>query len=145
MPIAPFATADDVAARWRPLTDAELNVVPTLCADASSLIRSQYPGIDSEIASGALDPNIPTIVCANMVKRALIAPSDGVASQTQGEGPFSVAQSFANPLGNLFLTAAEITLILGYQPTALSPRFNNTTSHCEPSYWPNVTYSNPGQ
>jgi hypothetical protein len=33
-------------------------------------------------------------------------------------GPYSQSQTFANPLGNVFLTAADMTLILGYQPSA---------------------------
>lgn len=131
MPNPPFATPDDVAARWRPLSDDELDKVATLCDDASTLIRAQYPGIDAQVASGGLDSNVLTIVCAGMVKRALIGPADGVAAQTQSEGPFAVAQTFANPLGNVFLTAADVTLILGYQPTSMSVRFTNTTTHNE--------------
>jgi hypothetical protein len=39
-----------------------------------------------------------------MVKRAMIAPSDGITQQSEAMGPYSQSQSYANPLGNVFLT-----------------------------------------
>lgn len=123
----PFAVPDDVAARWRPLTPNEAFVAETLVADASALIRARFPGIDSQVTSGAIDPDVLTLVVAGMVKRALVSPSDGVASATQTAGPYSQGQTFANPLGNVFLTAADMTLILGYQPAGASHTYANTT------------------
>lgn len=128
---SPFATPNDVAARWRPLSAAELVVATTLCGDASALIRAQFPSIDNQIASGAIDVDVVTAVCANMVKRAMLGGADGISQESESEGPFAHSVSYANPLGNVFLTAAETTLILGYQPTALSSRFTNTTTNNE--------------
>lgn len=127
----PFADSSDLAARWRPLTDAEASIADTLCSDASNIIRARFPGIDDQAASGQVDPGVLTQVVAGMVKRAMVAPSDGITSESQSAGPFSRSQSFANPLGNVFLTAADLTLILGYQPTGVSFRYSNTTSHYE--------------
>jgi len=124
----PFATADDVEARWRPLTPAERTVADALVADASALIRAQFPGIDSQVESGGLDATIPTMVVAGMVKRALVAPNDGVSQESEGTGPYSHSQSFANPMRNVFLTAAEVTLIRGYRPSAMSGNFANDTT-----------------
>lgn len=134
---APFATVDDVAARWRPLTSAEQNVATTLVADASALIRARFPGIDDQIAAGGIDAQILTIVVSGMVKRALIAPDDGVSQESEGIGPYSRSQSFANPMRNVFLTEADLTLILGYRPTAGSFGFGNDTM---PGIAPQVVY-----
>jgi hypothetical protein len=132
-----FATAQDVADRWRPLSDSEETLADVLCGDASTLIRARFPGIDGQAAAGQIDPDILTIVVAGMVKRAMIAPADGVSQQSETVGPFSRAQSFANPLQNVFLTAADLVLILGYQPSASSHRYANDTNRvegCGPAY-----------
>lgn len=128
---APFATSDDVAARWRPLSAAEQVVADTLCSDASNLIRARFPGIDDQVTSGAIDAEVLTQVVAGMVKRAMVAPSDGITSQSEGVGPYSRSQTYANPLGNVFLTQADLTLILGYRPAAQTVRYANTTSNRE--------------
>lgn len=130
----PFASAQDVADRWRPLTSAEEAVADTLVADASALIRARFPGIDAQVASGGIDAQILTAITANMVKRALIAPADGVTQQSESVGPYSHSQTYANPLGNVFLTQADLTLILGYQPAGQSVQFANDTDQCGGSY-----------
>lgn len=130
----PFASAEDVADRWRPLTPAEETVADVLARDASALIRARFPGIDGQVTSGAVDPDVLTMVVAGMVKRALVAPEDGVAQQSEGMGPYSQSQTFANPMRNVFLTAADLVLILGYQPSGQSHGFSNTTSSCGSSY-----------
>lgn len=123
-----FATASEVADRWRPLTAAEQTVAEALCADATALIRARFPGIDGQVEAGTVDAAVVRLVAANMVKRAMIAPPDGLASQSSSMGPYSVSQSYANPLGNVFFTEAEKTMILGYQPRAVSMQYANTTS-----------------
>lgn len=132
MPAA-FATPDDVAARWRPLTDAETAVAATLVGDASTLIRQRFPGIDAQVTSGAVSADVLMIVVAGMVRRALIAPDDGVSQESATIGPHSATQTYANPMRNIFLTDADLTLILGYQQTAVSSRFSNTTDQCGPN------------
>lgn len=124
----PFATSDDIAARWRPLSTAEAAIADTLAGDASTLIRARFPGIDASAISGALDPNILTIITSNMVRRAMTAPALGVTAQSETIGPYSTSQTFANPLGNVFLTAAEITMILGYVPAAQNIVYANDTT-----------------
>ncbi|HEY5201196.1 MAG TPA: hypothetical protein VIJ31_09825, partial [Acidothermaceae bacterium] len=133
--LTPFADADDVAARWRPLSAAEQTVAGILASDASALIRARFPGIDSQVLGGALDPGILTMVVAGMVRRAMTAPSTGVTSQSETAGPFSHSQTFANPLGNVFLTAADLTLIIGYQPAGQTNTYGNTTTRCGYGPW----------
>lgn len=127
----PFADSSDIAARWRPLSPAEADQADVLCVDASALIRARFPGVDSQVTSGQVDGDILTIVVAGMVRRAMVAPAEGVASQSESAGPFARSRTFANPLGNVFLTAADLTLILGYQPSAGSHRFANDTCRVE--------------
>jgi hypothetical protein len=124
----PFATPLDVAARWRPLTADESELALVLAMDAASLLRARFPGLDSQVAAGTMDRNILTMVVAGMVKRAMVAPAEGISQESEGIGPFTHSQTYANPMGNVFLTAADLTLILGYQPTAMSVGFTNTTT-----------------
>jgi hypothetical protein len=133
---APFATPGDVAARWRPLTAAELVIATALLGDASALLRSRFPGIDAQVANGNLDAAIPLLVVAGMVKRALIAPDEGVTSESESAGPYNHSQTFANPLRNVFLTAADLVLIQGYIPAGGSHRFANTTDKTSGYYYP---------
>lgn len=126
----PYATAADVAARWRLLNPDEQEIATTLAGDASALIRSRFPGIDAQVTSGAVDSTILTIVVAGMVKRAMIAPDDGLSQHSESAGPFSESRTYANPMRNVFLTQADLTLILGYQPAGQSMGFaNDTTGH----------------
>lgn len=129
MPDTAFASSDDVADRWRPLSEDEQALVNVLIDDASTLLRARFPGIDDQIGS-TLDEGTVTIVVSNMVRRALIAPLDGVSQETQTTGPYSHSTSFANPMRNVFLTAADEMLILGYRPAAVSGSFSNTTRTC---------------
>lgn len=110
----PFATTDDVAARWRTLTDAEETVAETLLDDASDMIRERWTDVDTRLESGALRASSLRRIVALMVKRALKAvDADGLASQAQSAGPFQVNNTFANPEGNLFLRAQDIALLDG--------------------------------
>jgi hypothetical protein len=125
-----LASVDDVAVRWRPLSASEAVVAETLLGDASAIVRAQYPGIDAQMLSGAVDAANVTIVVANMVKRALINPDEGVTQESQTVGPYSHSQSYANPLRNLFLTEADRLLIAGPTATASSAYFGNDTVRC---------------
>lgn len=123
----PFAVPDDVADRWRPLTSAESSTASALLQDASARIRSQYPGIDDQIASGAVDEDAVTAVATAMVIRAMISRGAAGASQvSEAAGPFSQSFSFANPNGNLYLTADDDALIRGYWPAARSIAYDTS-------------------
>lgn len=134
---APFATPDDVAVRWRPLNADEVSTAYALSLDASMLIRARFPGIDDQVTAGTVDPDVLTTVVAGMVKRAMVAPADGITQESEGLGPYSRGRSYANPLGNVFLTKADLTLILGYRPAARTIGYANTTDRdeqCGPGY-----------
>lgn len=134
----PFATPADVVARWRPLTPNELGIVSALLSDASAVVRARFPGIDAQVESGALDSDILVMVVANMVKRAMIAPDTGVTQESEAAGPFSRSASYANPMQAVFLTAAELVAILGYQSSGVSVGYSNTTMQiatCQTDQW----------
>lgn len=105
----PFATADDLAGRWRPLTSDEATRADILLGDASQLILDEDK---RGIYSAATDPaslTLVRIVCA-MVKRAMLSPTgDGgpVSQMQQAAGPFSMATTYSNPAGDVYLTSAE--------------------------------------
>lgn len=111
----PYATAQDLADRWRPLTPAEVERATVLLGDAATRIRVAVPDVDARLASGVLDPDVPLLVSVEMVRRAMLAPVDqapaGQVQQTAG--PFSQSVSYTNPTGDLYLTKAEKQMLGG--------------------------------
>lgn len=107
----PFATFEDVQARWRTLSSDEETVANTLAADASDMIRTRWADVGARITSGALDADSVKRVVANMVKRAMIVgDSVGLESRSQTAGPFGVSDKYANPNANLYFTADDLRL-----------------------------------
>ena len=110
----PFATATDVAARWRTLTSEETDRANVLAADASDMIRSRWPDVDERVAAGTLSELSLTRVVANMVKRAMIVGNnEGLESHSEGAGPFNYSDKFTNPNANLYFTAEDVRLLTG--------------------------------
>ena len=97
----PFASSDDLKARWPDLSDTKL--AETLLSDASQLIRDTCPGWVH-----ASKATLIAIACA-MVKRAMIAGSDnaGLSSTQETAGPYSQTLTYSNPTGDLYLTRTE--------------------------------------
>lgn len=106
--MAALATTTDVEDVWRPLSDAEITVATALLRVASRVVRARFPDVDDRIAAGNLDAQDVADVVALMVKRAMLSPAaDGVESQAQTAGPFSVSNRYANAEGNVYMTAEE--------------------------------------
>lgn len=105
----PFATAQDVADRWRPLSTSEASTASTLTVDASVIVRAECPGIDARVTDGAVDAALLTQVVSAMVKRAMVGGPDlaGVSNEQETAGPFMRGTTYANPLGDLYLTRQE--------------------------------------
>lgn len=122
----PFATATDLAARWRPLSTTgpaptEQDRATTLLGDASVWIRAWLPGIDQRIASGDLDANLVTLVACAMVKRSMIGSDhEGQRGSMDVMGPFTSQATFTNPEGNLYLTSVEVDQLDGRPSGAVS-------------------------
>jgi hypothetical protein len=116
-----FATVDDVADRWRPLSDAERTLAQVLIGDATNILLVTYPDINGQVLAGTVEEWRPRQVVAGMVKRAIIGgDNEGVKSDSETVGPYSLSRTYANALGSLFLTDADRVLILGPQPAAVS-------------------------
>lgn len=111
----PYATAQDLSDRWRPLSPAEQTRATVLLGDAGTKIRAAAPGVDDRLASGDLDPDVPLLVSVEMVRRAMLAPVDQapMTQVQQTAGPFSRSGTFANPTGDLYLTKAERRMLGG--------------------------------
>lgn len=103
-----FAKIWDLEARWRPLQASEVQRADVLLSDASAKVRRRFPTVDARITAGDLEAQEVAAVVAGMVRRAMTQPAEGVLSVSQGAGPFSQTQQYANPNGNLYLTAEDV-------------------------------------
>lgn len=111
--MAAFATFDDLAARWRPLSTAEQAQATVLLGDASAIVRAEVSTVDAQITAGTLDAGLVLAIVCGMVKRAMIAGdmSEGVSAQQETAGPFAHQQTFSNPMGNVYLTKQDRRLL----------------------------------
>lgn len=111
-----YATVDDLVAAWRPLSDAEWARAEKLLEYASNRVRVKVPGIDAALVAGTIDALTVEEIVVTAVKRAMVGGDrEGVTQTSEGAGPFSRGESYANPMGNLYLTDQE-TRDLGGNP-----------------------------
>lgn len=124
---ATYAAADDLAGYWRPLSDAEQQRATVLLGAAADLINEQR-GADDFV------PTARKWVSLDMVKRAMLSQSDGVAQQAQAMTDMSVTQTFVNPAGALYITKDELGRLNGWPAqTAFSvPLKSNVRVPLEP-------------
>ncbi|ALG28080.1 hypothetical protein AOZ07_03070 [Glutamicibacter halophytocola] len=114
----PFASLEDLVKHWPDLPEELREVAETKLAEASTIIRGLYPGIDGRISSGKLDTDVVKLVVCQMVATALkreVDASDGddVSQQTFTAGPFSQSLSFRAREASLFLTKLHRQLLGG--------------------------------
>jgi hypothetical protein len=106
-----FAAPEDLAKRWRDLTDAETFTASVLLGDASDKIRTRVKRTSDPqwVAGHAL--TLERICCA-MVKRAMqqsvTGLPDGVSQSTTTTGPFTDGYTWSNPDGNLYLAKEDL-------------------------------------
>lgn len=107
-----YATVADLEDRWRSLSVEERFRAEVLLADASRRVRARFLTLEARLAAGTLDPMTVVDVVTGMVRRVLMAgDTENVTQQAQAAGPFSLSQSFGNPMGNLYLTAEDVALL----------------------------------
>lgn len=84
-------------------------------ARASRYVRAEVPSVDARIASGKLDADLVKDIVCEMVKSASASMAEGVgvASVQQAAGPYSKTTTFANPVGDLYLTKKQRRLLGG--------------------------------
>ena len=105
-----YATVDDLEARWRPLTEDEAAKAETLLDDAGVMLASLVTVDEGDEQQLAL----LRVVSCSMVTRAMMdseSETFGLSQVDYGMGPFSQAAHFANPSGDLYLTAQEKRLL----------------------------------
>jgi hypothetical protein len=113
----PFATSDDVADLWRPLTDTESNQVDSLLLVASAQLRQRLRNIDDRIAlfastptaDLALDPILAVNAVVNAVRRYLNNPT-GALNQTVTTGPYSKTIGYGERTGSQFLPRGVVLI-----------------------------------
>lgn len=99
-----FATVEDLEARWRGLSETEMERASALLEDATDLIKAIAPKWETIPTS-----TLKRVAC-QVVKRAMLASDLGeVSSMQEQTGPFSMQVSYANPQGDLYLTRLEKT------------------------------------
>ncbi len=105
-----YTSAYYISGKWRPLTPdtPEWVRTETLIGEAEALLNRLLPNLAAQVASGAVDPTLVTMVVSDAVIRVLQNPA-GVTMQTLG--PESVQYSGVRQLGVLAFTDAELALL----------------------------------
>lgn len=112
-----FATKEELAAYWRPLTGDEPARADILLTLASNRLRLTAEGddIDLDAKSEASEAYKTTLrwVVMEAVKRAMQTGVDmpSVESYQQTAGPYSENYKYVNPTGDLFFRKAELAAL----------------------------------
>lgn len=115
----PFATTDDLAEVWRPLTGDEETRAEALLARASRMVRRRWSNVDDRIASDDLTAEDVSDVVLEMVQTAMqTSVIPGASQMSQTTGPHAMSVTYANPNARLYFTAQMLELFDG-QPTAV--------------------------
>lgn len=110
----PDVTADDIAARWRPLTPAETTVAETRIGDAEAelILQLSLRGV-TEPVDDERWRSVYVSTVAEMVRRYLLNPegwsSESVAIDDYREDR---RRDKAEPTGSIYVTDAEIGKLL---------------------------------
>lgn len=114
-----WATYDDYLLRYPSDASESENTVKTRLGDVSALITSKLDaaGVDYstlEDADGnetALRHNLRTVTCAVLSRSLRTAAAAGISQESQMVGQLQQSYTYANPLGNLYLTNDEKSLL----------------------------------
>lgn len=121
---SPLATLGEFRASHPSLSDAGDASVERKLSEASAVIRALC---DAE----SVDPEVLSTVCCNMAARALQSTETaGVSQESWGASPYSGSVTYANPTGDLYLTAFE-KVLLGVEGADMSAGWANP----EPASW----------
>jgi hypothetical protein len=96
-------TPDDVAAGWRPLSDAEVTVAAGLIAEAVVLLTVAVPGFSSK------DEGVARLVVARMVRRVMKNP-DGYRIRNESIDDYTDGGTVDSALstGELYASTDEL-------------------------------------
>lgn len=112
-----FATVEELSKRWPSLSPSDHDQAEVLLEDASLLIEAEYRRAGIEIdPDDEFGVSARKIVCCSIVKRVMASGVDGDYTQmSQTAGSFTQQYTFANPSGDMYITAREYKM-LGLPP-----------------------------
>lgn len=115
--MADYATVDDLAALWKPLTPAEremaAQVIPLVSAEIRAKARQYGKDFDELLAeddTGDLSLVVRS-VCCDVVRRYMgdvTADGPSLSQMSQAAGGYTVSGTFLVPGGGLFLKRSEL-------------------------------------
>lgn len=109
-----YASAADLAALWRPLTDQETKraeaLLPIVCASLRTEARKVGKDLDKMVQA---DPDLAEVaksVTVDVVARALMTSTDQepMTQVTESAGGYSASGTFLIPGGGLFIKTSEL-------------------------------------
>lgn len=107
-----YATVEDLATRWKPLSPGEAARAEILLEDASLFIEAEYKRVNRTIDDDEFSAGARRIVCCSIVKRVMASTVDGDYSQmSRTAGSFNEQYTFANPSGDMYMTAREYRIL----------------------------------
>lgn len=121
--LPPFADVQDVVSIWRPVTDAEANVIGARIDQASQQVRDEVPlvgglTIDQRIESGDLSWGTVSRVVVAMVHRVVSIPAYArQQSVTVDDGTMSTTFDSSVSSGEMFITEREYASLIGRRRT----------------------------
>lgn len=128
-----YATVDDLAARWRPLTDDESVRAAVLLEDAAVRLDAACP---PSVPPTEQELSARKIVSCEMVKRAMAVSGGGegvgVTSLQMGAGPYQETRQFANPTGDLYLAKGDKLLLGCGKSQAFTVPMSNDADYVPP-------------
>lgn len=120
-----YATSQQLAEYWRPLSADEQKRATDLLVRAATLIN-EIPGAVDESGDPAFSVKACEHVSLDMVKRAMLSREDGAVETSASMADMSGTVRYTNPTGSLYLTGREIARLVGPQPItgSLTPTSN---------------------
>ena len=114
--MAVYVQPEDIAAGWRPLSDAEIVTARGLIEEATVLLHVEVPGID------LLDESIVRFVAVRMIRRVMKNPG-GYRVRTESIDDYSDGGTIDSALstGELYVSAQELGW-LGVKPKSEGTR-----------------------
>ena len=109
-----FATLEDIAALWRPMTPEEKErataLLPIVCSSLRVAARAAGKDLDKMVAASADLANVARSVTVDVVARTLMTATDGepMTQSTESAGPYSFTGTFLVPGGGLFIKKSEL-------------------------------------
>lgn len=110
----PFATLEDIAALWRPLSEAETDRAEALLPVVSDSLRQEAmkvgKDLDQMLADGEVLENVLKSVVVDVVARTLMTSTDSEPMTQFSESAlgYSASGTFLVPGGGLFIKTSEL-------------------------------------